>query len=79
MKGTCFSQLCQLWRLDARVLTIYKKESIFRAPDGGGGHSYIKMRGVLVRCFLKNTLKDTRISFNGRGSNGLLTLKKYQF
>ena len=38
-----------------------------------------KNDGGAHRKFSKNTLKDTRISFDGRGSNIFFTPKRYQF
>ena len=46
---------------------------------GGGGHSPMKMTGVLVENFQKTPLKGTRISFCGRGFDFIYTPKRYQF
>ena len=46
---------------------------------GGDGRSHIKMMGVLVGNFRKNSLKVTRILFDGRGSIEILLLRGHHF
>ena len=67
------------WRLNLGLLELFSPTTGQVLLLGSGGRdSHIKMRGYSSETF-ENTLKCTRISFDGRGSNKFLPLRSTNF